>query len=499
MANERLYASKMLLGALYRSELAGELAKLGYGIEKTHADGRFEIAGVSREIVEAFSTRRAEIEAAMEDRGLGSTAENPHLARRAALMTRAAKRDIDRDALQETWTKQAADLGFDATALVASAMERGRDGAGPGIASAGDAAKNGSPPAALQADLFEHAARTDPACEAVDWALAHLSERDAVFARTDLLAAALAYSPGSASIGEIERSVDALQREGRLHDAPALKGGGGLTTDKAVAEERETIASMRIGQGRGRAPMRGWIVDRHLRKGPLTAGQKEAVKLILSEKDRTVGVQGYAGAGKTRMLNRARTLAEKKGWRMVGLAPSASAVRTLAAESGIESETLQRFLARNAGVAEGRLTKKGARDMRAAFAKTVLVVDEGSLASTVQARDLLRIANELRIPKLVLVGDSKQLEAVDAGKPFAQLQASGMKTAVMDEILTPARSRTESRRRGEPCGRDRQGVRQARFQRGRSEARQYRRRGRGALAATLARRARTHRRDGPEP
>ena len=110
-------------------------------------------------------------------------------------------------------------------------------------------------------------------------------------------------------------------------------------------------------------------------------------------------------------------------------------VQTLAAESRIESETLQRFLARNAGVAEGRLTKKGAREMRAAFAKTVLVVDEGSLASTVQARDLLRIASALRIPKLVLVGDAKQLDAVDAGKPFAELQQAGMKTAVMDEIM----------------------------------------------------------------
>ena len=146
-------------------------------------------------------------------------------------------------------------------------------------------------------------------------------------------------------------------------------------------------------------------------------------------------MQGYAGTGKTTMLNRARVLAEKKGYRMAGLAPSASAVQTLASEAGIESETLQRFLARNAGVAEGRLTKKGAREMRAAFAKTVLVVDEGSLASTVQARDLLRIANELRIPRVVLVGDAKQLDAVDAGKPFAQLQAAGMKTAVMDEIM----------------------------------------------------------------
>ena len=374
-------------------------------------DGRFEIAGVSRHIIDAFPTRRAEIEAAMEDRGLGSTAENQHLARRAALMTRAAKRDVDREALRETWARQAADLGFDANALVASAMERGIDGDGRERNGIGEAGKDEPPTVPLQAGIFERAARSHPAREAVDWALAHLSERDAVFARTDLLAAALAYSPGSAAIGEIERAVNGLMREGRLHDAPVLPGsgpgqagGGGLTTDKAVADERETVALMRSGEGRGSAAMRGWTVYRHLRKGRLTAGQRNAVKLILSEKDRTVGVQGFAGTGKTRMLNRARALAEKKIWRMVGLAPSASAVRTLAAESGIESETLQRFLARNAGVAEGRLTKKGAGEMRSAFAKTILVVDEGSLASTVQARDLLRIAGELRIPKLVLVG-----------------------------------------------------------------------------------------------
>ena len=73
--------------------------------------------------------------------------------------------------------------------------------------------------------------------------------------------------------------------------------------------------------------------------------------------------------------------------------------------------------------------------MRAAFKKTVLVVDEGSLASTVQTRNLLRIARELRLPRVVLVGDGKQLDAVDAGKPFVQLQQSGMKTATMDQIM----------------------------------------------------------------
>ena len=412
MANEKLYRSKMLIGALYRSELARGMTALGYAIEKTHADGRFEIAGVPRETVEAFSTRRAEIEAAMEGRGLGAPAENQRLAQRAALMTRAAKRDIDRTELREMWERQAAGLGFDAKALAAVAIERRR--AGP--------------------DLID-GARESPADAAAAWAVAHLSEREAVFARTGLLAAALSWQPGAVTISEAEAALARLETAGTLHPCGLPGREESLTTDRAVADEKETIAHMERGRGGSRPVMRGWIAGPLLHNGRLTVGQKEAVKLILSSTDRVVGVQGYAGTGKTTMLDRARALAEKSGYRMIGVAPSASAARTLGREAGIDSETLQRFLARNAGVAEGRLTRKGAREMRAAFARTVLVVDEGSFASTVQARDLLRIANALRIPRVVLVGDEKQLDAVDAGKPFAQLQRAGMQTAVMDEIL----------------------------------------------------------------
>ena len=471
MANEGLYARQKLIGMLYRSELAAGLSRLGYGIEKTHADGRFEIAGVPRAAIDAFSTRRAEIEAAMAERNLGDSADNPRLAERAALMTRAVKRDIDREELRAVWQKQAADLGLDAPALVSQAVgisappERamaaeppagaGRDAptAAPdlpqidgeppqsgGSDRVGDASRQAELPfdGRVQTAERETAAEAAPsprAAEAVAWATAHLSERAAVFSRTDLYAAALAHAPGAVTMEETERAVAALERGGALHAVNMPGAEDSLATDRTVGEERETVAQMRLGQGQGRALMRGWEVQEHLNKGPLTAGQKEAVKLILSAKDRTVGIQGYAGTGKTTMLNRARALAEKKGWHMIGLAPSASAVQTLASEAGIETETLQRFLARNAGVAEGRLTKKGAKQMRAAFAKTVLVVDEGSLASTVQARDLLRIAGAVRIPRVVLVGDAKQLDAVDAGKPFAQLQAAGMPTATMDEIM----------------------------------------------------------------
>ena len=72
---------------------------------------------------EGFSTRRAEIEAAMEARDLGAPAENPRLAERAALMTRAAKCDVGREELRAVWTQQAADLEFDA-----GESRRGSDG-----------------------------------------------------------------------------------------------------------------------------------------------------------------------------------------------------------------------------------------------------------------------------------------------------------------------------------------------------------------------------------
>ena len=47
-------------------------------------------------------------------------------------MTRAGKRDIDRDELRDVWQRQAADLGLDARALVAEAEARVRSRLRPG-------------------------------------------------------------------------------------------------------------------------------------------------------------------------------------------------------------------------------------------------------------------------------------------------------------------------------------------------------------------------------
>ena len=413
MVDDGLYSGKMAIGAIYRAELAEGLRELGYGIEKTHPDGRFEISGVSREVIEAFSRRRAEIEAAMEERGLGKSGEKPHLAARAALMTRARKREVDKGELRRSWERQATELGFSAELVKARTRRAERELPAP--------------------DLFTD--RGNEAGEAATWAVEHLSERHAVFGHGDLLAAALGREPGKVTVEAAERAVSALKEGGGLHAARGLGHGKHWTTDAALARESETIALMRAGRGSGKAIMRGWIATTKLHRGRLNEGQKEAVRMILSSTDRVVGVQGYAGTGKTTMLDRLRALSENQGYRTVGLAPSASAARTLERESGIGSETVQRFLARHSGIVEGRGTPKGLRNLRASFSKTVLVVDESSLASSEQMRGLLRAATTLRVPRLVLVGDEKQLGAVEAGKPFEQLKQAGMKTAVMDEIL----------------------------------------------------------------
>ena len=328
-------------------------------------------------------------------------------------MTRAKKRDVDKGELRQSWERQAAELGFSAEAVLAKARQAERERPVP--------------------DLFTGAGYR--AAEAASWAVAHVSEREAVFGHADLLAATLTREPGAVTVEAAERAIAALEREGGLHAARGLGHGKHWTTDAAMARESEAIALMRAGQGAERSIMRRWIAETKLHRGCPNEGQKEAVKMVLSSKHRVIGVQGYAGMGKTTMLNRLRTLGESRGYRAVGLAPSVSAARTLERESGIESETIQRFLARHAGIAEGRGTAKGLRNLRERFSKTVLVVDESSLASSEQMQGLLRAATTLRVLRVVLVGDEKQLGAVEAGKPFEQLRRTGMQTAVMDEIL----------------------------------------------------------------
>ena len=76
-----------------------------------------------------------------------------------------------------------------------------------------------------------------------------------------------------------------------------------------------------------------------------------------------------------------------------------------------------------------------AAEVRAGLAGAIIVVDEASLASAVEMRDLLRITEKLDLGRLVLVGDTRQLNGVGAGAPFRLMQQAGMETAAMRDIV----------------------------------------------------------------
>lgn len=84
----------------------------------------------------------------------------------------------------------------------------------------------------------------------------------------------------------------------------------------------------------------------------------------------------------------------------------------------METSTLQRHLVRGLQPDTGE--------------KRLYIVDESSLASTRQLREFVHRLHPN--DRVLLVGDRRQHEAVEAGRPFAQLQDAGMKTVRLNEI-----------------------------------------------------------------
>ena len=395
------FRAKKLLGAYYRAELQRRVEAIGYATVPTLVGTvpGFEIAGYPKALLEAFSTRRRDLLEWLEARGLAYTPAN---AQQAVLATRRRKAAPDRAALPALWRRRAAEC---ARARDPRAVRR----RGTPV-----------PPAPSPLELARRSVE-------------HLAERSTLFTAHDLRGYALAYGGGRQTLPAIDAALAALERDRLLLAVPADGVDRAYTTRGAAAAEREVLRRLRDGHGAGRVLAEPGRVADALAASPLNAGQRAAVTTVLLTPHRVVGVQGYAGTGKTTMLREVARLAATTP--LLGLAPSTGAARVLGREAGIPTRTLQWFLVRHGDVADGTADDARLADARAAHGGGLLVVDEASMIGTTAMVRLLRIAARAGVARVVLVGDRAQLRAVEAGQPFRLLQRAGMPTARMTEVL----------------------------------------------------------------
>lgn len=407
LAEKPIYEHKMAAGTVYRAALAMRLQALGYEVERTHRDGRFEIAGVPESVAEAFASRRQEIEEALREQGL----EGAEAAERAALRTRAPKRDIAPAELRHSWLDRSRELGFDAEHFVGVARE-----AGP---------QSDREPPNLDRPVRD--------------AIGRLSETEAVFTDADLVRWSLAGAIGRGSLADIRLAISRAARTHELHDAK-LGHRKSWTTPVARAQEARVVGTLQRGRGSvtptvGRNGLAAAVREFEERGFQLGERQLDAIKLITSTRDRIVGVIGRPGTGKTFVLDFARQALESAGHQVRGMAPNSEVARQLESEAHIPSATIEKHL-----VAIGEDLAKWRRggpverrEIESRYESQVWIVDEASQVDSARMRRILYGAETLGT-RLVLVGDPQQLAAIDAGKPFDLLLQHGMQHVEMDEI-----------------------------------------------------------------
>ena len=457
LRSDELYNRQHVMGAVFNAELRARVEALGYATAPAQnpVDGAFEIAGVSRKVVEAFSTRSAEIAAHLDAAGRDGSAREREL---AALATRGTKDpSLSAEQRAEGWRALAERVGLNAQRLVDAALGRAGRGetmwsrAMTGLRGAGErglalAGRMGLTPRDGDPLVPERLGRLTPtayaAAQAVASAARDLGEREAAFDRLDLIRASLERG-GPVTVGDVEARLALLETKGLLLG----DGDRMVTTQGAVRLEQAYLAQVEAGQGRSApivspadAAVRAQEAARDLGLRRLNPGQEAAAVLVLSSSDRVVNVQGGAGRGKSAALAPMVAIAKAEGRAVIGVAITSRTAAKLGRDTGAETMTVARFLVRHERVIDGTASPGQLARVHAELKGSVIIVEEASQVGTRDMERLVRLANMTDTARLVQTGDARQLGAIDAGKPFEASQQAGAATAHVTENL---RSRSE--------------------------------------------------------
>jgi conjugative relaxase-like TrwC/TraI family protein len=400
--NDKIFAREFMIAA-YENEFAAELKQRDFSVSMTKYDtGNSHYAtieGIDEKIIEQYSKRSDQIDKAIEPlKEYYPNASREELRQIACLGTRQLKQTLDREVLHVSWNQQLIDLGYTRKGLSAS------------IQKAYEQSK------ATQVNI-----KPDEK-EIVKTACTILNENESTFSREDVIKTAARISGGDYRISDLERAFHELKGSTIV---TLDKNAGVYTTKEMKKIERNILNAVKEGRDTVPAILTSEEIRARTKElyDTFTDDQKMALEHITTAKDRIIGIQGDAGTGKTTLLRAGREQFESKGFTVRGLSFTGKAVKELEAGAGIESKTLHSFLPQ----IQSNLIELSEKE--------AWFVDEVSMVGSKQMSDLIKASKKAHA-RLVFIGDTKQLQSIDAGRTFQKLQETGaMKTVHMKEIV----------------------------------------------------------------
>ena len=275
--------------------------------------------------------------------------------------------------------------------------------------------------------------------EAVQYALAYLSEKEAAFAHKEVMTVALTHVLGQVNLQALQQAVLEAEKNGELIRGMYSHQGTRWTTREALSLERQIVTIAQADRGSLPRLVSGGIIEDYLQKNQTSAEHARVLRELSTQTDRIVLLQGFAGTGKTTLLQHVETLQSiQNGLKsnqqsLFCLAPTHTAVKEIRGR-GLSGQTLDRFLL---DFQSGKINPEK-------YQNRIFVVDEASMVSNQKLHDFLVAIKQLDA-RALLVGDIHQYMAIDSGKPFVILQKIGLSvlhltqiTRQKDEVLKEA-------------------------------------------------------------
>lgn len=321
-------------GLLFRQKMAKNLQAKGYILNLTDAKkGLFELAGIDRETIEKYSSRRLEILKKMEADGTAGSRE----AMKANLQTRKTKKQVDLDKIYDEVNKEI------------FANERVK-------------ILKGKPRKNYY--LAEQK-------KIADEVIAEMERETFAFTKEQLKKRIM-------SAG-ILQNIDEKKAEKLIKENEKLINLGNkelengaikefFTTEKNINIEDNIIAKMHQEKGTIKNALdeekSERLLDEICKKEGYTPNQEQtnAIHHILTNKDRIVGVQGLAGTGKTYSFTLVKKMADRENIEVKGICFTGKASEGLQSDSGIESTTIHSFLnklEKDSGVRQEKTATEG--------------------------------------------------------------------------------------------------------------------------------------------